>query len=108
MSPRKSPEQQPKGILDAIRWPLALTRAGMLAERVTRAFWPLWSVFFVTLALLMLGVQDVVATEWVWATGAVLAVAAGWALWRGLRMFHWPHRGEALARLDGTLRGNPI
>lgn len=97
-----------QGIFRTLRWPLALTRAGMVAERGTRAFWPLWSVAFVALGLLMLGLQDEVAVEWVWAVGAVLLAAAGWALWRGMAMFRWPARSEALSRLDRTMRGNPI
>ncbi|MFZ7091180.1 TIGR02302 family protein [Primorskyibacter sp. 2E233] len=97
-----------KDIFSEIRWPLRLTQWGMVAERVVRSFWPLWSVIFVALALLMLGVQDSVAVEWVWGVGAVLGLAAIWALARGVRQFHWPSREGALSRLDGTLRGNPI
>ena len=39
--------------LRKIRWPLWLTRTGMIAERATRAFWPLWSVLFLAVAALM-------------------------------------------------------
>ncbi|WP_299936191.1 TIGR02302 family protein [uncultured Pelagimonas sp.] len=91
-----------------IRWPLALTHAGLVAERVVRAWWPLWSVVFVALAILMLGLQDLVAVEWVWAVGAGLTALFIWALWRGMRVFQWPSRDEALLRLDGSLKGNPI
>ncbi|WP_418592715.1 DUF4175 domain-containing protein [Ponticoccus sp. (in: a-proteobacteria)] len=97
-----------QGIFRTLRWPLALTRAGMVAERGIRAFWPLWSLAFVALGLLMLGLQDEVAVEWVWGAGLALLAGAAWALWRGLRMFRWPTRGEALARLDRTMHGNPI
>ena len=45
-------------VLRKLRWPLLLTRAGLLAERVLRAFWPLISVLLAGLALAMLGVQD--------------------------------------------------
>ncbi|SMX31919.1 DUF4175 domain-containing protein [Maliponia aquimaris] len=95
-------------IFRTLRWPLALTRFGMAAERVARAFWPLWSIAIFTLALLMLGVQDEVAVEWVWAAGAVLGAGAVWALWFGARRFRWPSREAAILRLDGTLKGNPI
>jgi uncharacterized protein (TIGR02302 family) len=95
-------------VIRAIRVPLLLTRLGMLAERTTRAFWPLWSVGFVVLGLLMLGLQDRVAVEWVWAAGAGFAALAAAALWRGLARFRWPRRAEAMARLDRSLRGNPI
>lgn len=95
-------------IFRTLRWPLALTRFGMAAERIARAFWPLWSVAIFALALLMLGVQDEVAVEWVWVAGAVLAGGALWTLWYGIRRFHWPSREAAILRLDGTMRGNPI
>ncbi|EBA08452.1 hypothetical protein SSE37_16608 [Sagittula stellata E-37] len=80
----------------------------MVAEAITRAFWPLWSVVFVALALLMLGLQDEVATEWVWAAGAALALGGIAALVFGIRRMRWPSEGAALLRLDRTLKGNPI
>ncbi|MCT4609315.1 MAG: DUF4175 domain-containing protein [Pelagimonas sp.] len=95
-------------VLRVIRWPLILTGLGMCAERFGRAFWPLWSVLFFALALLMLGVQDLVAVEWVWGASASFAILAVGFLWRGLRRFHWPRRTEVLAHLDQTLKGNPI
>ncbi|APZ52730.1 TIGR02302 family protein [Salipiger abyssi] len=98
----------PPDILTPIRWPLRLTLWGMSAERITRAFWPLWSLLLAALGLLMLGVQDLVAVEWVWVAGAGFAAALLWALWRGVRMLRFPTREEALARLDATMRGNPI
>lgn len=91
-----------------LRWPLLLTHMGLVAEQVVRAWWPLWSVLFVGLALPMLGVQDLVAVEWIWTVGAVLLALVAWAVWRGARQFHWPSQDEALDRLDGSLKGNPI
>ncbi|ETX27661.1 TIGR02302 family protein [Roseivivax isoporae] len=102
------PQTPPSDILRTVRRPLALTRAGMVAERLVRGFWPLWSVLFVTLAALMLGLQDLVPVEAVWAAAVLLGLAALWALWRGLRRFSWPSRTAALARLDATMPGHPI
>ena len=95
-------------IFRTLRWPLALTRFGMAAENLARAFWPLWSILIFALALLMLGVQDEVAVEWVWGAGAVLGAGALWAVWYGARRFRWPSRAAAMLRLDSTLKGNPI
>lgn len=95
-------------IFRTLRLPLALSRLGMVAERAARAFWPLWSVVIFALALLMLGLQDEVAVEWVWVAGAVLALGVSWGLWYGARRFRWPSREAAILRLDGTLKGNPI
>ncbi|KAA8614131.1 TIGR02302 family protein [Salipiger aestuarii] len=103
-----SPESTPPEILKPVRWPLRLTLWGMTAERLTRAFWPLWSLAIAMLALMMLGIQDLVAVEWVWAAGAAFALALGWAAWRGARLFRAPRQSEALARLDASLDGNPI
>lgn len=92
----------------AIRWPLRLTRAGMVAERITRAFWPVWSMAFAAIAALAFGFLDWASVELVWT--ALIALPAGllWALIRGLRTFRWPARSEALARLDASLPGQPI
>ena len=91
-----------------IRWPLLLTRVGMVAEAVTRAFWPLWSFLFVALACLMLGVQDYLSWGWLWALASAFGLGAALALLHGARQFSWPSRTQALARLDATLPGNPI
>ena len=89
-------------------WPLRLTRAGMVAERITRAFWPVWTLCFTTIAALAFGFQDWAPVELFWL--ACLAVPAGLAgaLWRGFRRFCWPSRGEAIQRLDRTLPGRPL
>ena len=94
--------------LKSLRWPLRLTLWGMFAERITRAFWPLWSVCLVVIAALMLGLQDMLPVEVVWGIGAVAIISALAALIWGARAFHAPRRDEALDRLDRTLPGRPI
>ncbi|TNF58913.1 MAG: DUF4175 family protein, partial [Rhodobacteraceae bacterium] len=106
MANRPSAGQDP--VLRKLRLPLALTRLGMLAERVMRCFWPLFSIVMATLAVLMLGLHDLMPVEAVWA-GAVIAglgalAAFGW----GIRTLRLPGRTEALARLDASLPGRPI
>jgi uncharacterized protein (TIGR02302 family) len=94
--------------LRRLRWPLFLTRQGLLAERGLRAFWPVLTVVMAALAALMLGLQDVLPVEAVWGLGAITGLAALTTLALGLRRFRWPSRAEALARLDLTLPGLPI
>ena len=91
-----------------LRRQLWLTRAGMVAENATRAFWPFWSVGLVTLALLMMGAQDTAPLEVVWAGAVVLALAGVAALVWGIRAFRWPTAAAALERLDAQLPGRPI
>lgn len=89
-------------------WPLRLTRAGMVAERALRAFWPVWTIAFLTMAAFAFGIASVLSLVGLWvmlgAVGLMLAVTiAG-----GLIRFRLPSRDEALARLDQTLPGRPI
>ncbi len=100
--------QDPSSTLRAIRRPLALTRTGMVAEQMFRAFWPLFTVVMLLLAALMLGLQDVLPVELVWAGVVVGVLAVLTLLVTGARRFHWPTRADALTRLDETLKGRPI
>ncbi|MEP2718539.1 DUF4175 domain-containing protein [Pseudophaeobacter sp.] len=94
--------------LHPLRWPLRLTRAGMVCESALRAFWPLASVVMVTSAALMLGLHDLVSSDVVWSTGIIVLLAALLALGYGFWRFHLPRRTEALARLDASLPGRPV
>ena len=103
-----SPNTDRKDALSALRWPLRLTWAGMLAEGLVQALWPLLSVTLLVLAALMMGLQDVVSLEVVW--GAAVVAGLGWlaALVHALRRFRLPSLGAAMARLDRRLPGRPI
>ena len=84
-----------------LRRPLALTRAGMVAERMIRAFWPFGSVVMVALAASLLNAHetDVSRAALLGAAGGVALLGLCtliWGLWR-LRL---PARAEALDRLD--------
>ncbi len=91
-----------------LRLPLALTRLGMVAERVLRSFWPLLTIVLLALAALMLGLQDTLQVEAVWALAVLSVLAAVGALVYGVRTLKWPARTDALARLDESLPGRPI
>jgi uncharacterized protein (TIGR02302 family) len=85
-----------------------LTHVGMVAEQVLRAFWPAFSIVLVLLAALMLGLQDVVSVEFVWAVGALSLGLFLTAAVLGLRGLKLPSRADVLMRLDETLPGRPI
>jgi len=91
-----------------LRWPVRLTHLGLLSERLTRAFWPLWSLVFVAFSAIMLGLHEVLTVELTWVTLVLYPLALLVALVMGLRRFRWPTLAEAMARVDRTLPGRPI
>ena len=94
--------------LRRLRLPLALTWAGMLAERLLRAFWPLLSLLALVYAALAFGIAEALGARALQGIGAGLGFAALVALGYGLWQFRMPRRAEALARIDATLPGRPI
>ncbi|WP_336619157.1 TIGR02302 family protein [Defluviimonas aestuarii] len=98
----------PHEALRRLRWPVRITRAGMAAERITKGFWPVWTILFTVIAALALGLHDTLPVEAVWIGGVLALGGLGWALVRGIRDFRWPTRAEALERLDLTMPGRPI
>ena len=91
-----------------LRWPVSATRAGMVVERVTHAFWPLWTVLLVVAGAVIWGWHALVSVEMLWAC-AVLACVAGLAalIW-GARRYRHPSTQEAVTRVDATLPGRPL
>jgi len=87
---------------------VGLTRLGMLAERVARAFWPVWSVMALILAPLLMGWHELLPIEAFWACVVLAVIALAVTLTLGLRRFRWPTRSEAVARVDASLPGRPI
>lgn len=100
----KTPEPPLKSLI----WPMRLTLAGLWAERLSRAFWPLWSLVLVVLAALAFGLQDLGPLLWAQVAGAVVAILALLLLVIGLRSFRKPTSSDALDRLDATMPGRPI
>lgn len=95
-------------VLTRLRRPLTLTWAGLIAERLVRAFWPLWSLVVGVSAVLLLGLHDLMALELVWVLMVAALLAFGIFAFRGLRAFRWPSREDALARIDASLPGHPL
>lgn len=91
-----------------LTWPLRLTRMGMIAEELLRAFWPALTILLLVIAALMLGLQDMALLEVVWAIGVIAVLGFGAALYHGTARFHWPSMAEARDRLDRTLPGRPL
>ena len=93
----------PADALRRLTWPLRLTAAGMVSERLWQAFWPLVTVLLAGVAATPLAAF--VAPVWMLVGVALIAVIAfGW----GMRRLQWPTRAEVVARLDARLPGQPI
>ncbi len=94
--------------LKRIETPLRLTLLGLWAERLTFAFWPVWTITLAAVAAISFGLQDILPMEVAWF-GMVLTVLGWvWALVHGVLAFSRPTRTEALIRLDSRLPGQPI
>ncbi|MFK7746597.1 MAG: TIGR02302 family protein [Roseobacter sp.] len=91
-----------------LRWPLRLTWAGMAAEALVQTMWPFVSVCLIVLAALMLGLQDTVNVEIVWAAAVLAVLAGGATLFYGLKRLAWPSYAQAVDRLDASLAGRPL
>ena len=98
----------PTEALTRIALPLRLTHLGLWAERLCRAFWPLWTITIGALGALSFGLQDHLPLEAEWFAIVSTLFAAIWAAYHGWRAFHRPTRDEALNRLDARLPGRPI
>jgi len=91
-----------------LRWQVRLTRAGLLAERLTLGFWPVWTVLLAVYAVVALGLAEGLTQVWFTGLGAFAAVLAlGFAV-RGARRFRLPTMAEAMDRLDAHTPGRPI
>ncbi|WP_040651109.1 TIGR02302 family protein [Roseovarius sp. 217] len=97
-----------KALTARLRRPLLLTWAGLIAERLVRAFWPMWSVIAAGAAALMLGLHDLAAVEVVWGTAMLAALAVLVYGVLGFVKFRFPRRAEALARMDEAMPGRPL
>ncbi|MDP3197289.1 TIGR02302 family protein [Tabrizicola sp.] len=100
--------QTPQPPLKSLVWPMRLTLAGLWAERLARAFWPLWSLALVTLSALAFGLQDLGPLLWAQIGGAIIGLLALALLAYGLKRFRKPTALDALDRLDATMPGRPI
>lgn len=95
-------------VLRRLRRPLTLTWAGLIAERVVRAFWPLWSLLALIATALMFGLHEAYSYELVWGLSVLAILGLIIFTVHGVRNFRWPRRSEAVARMDATLPGHPL
>lgn len=91
-----------------IRWPWRLTLAGLWAERLAQALWPLWTLVLAAAAAVALRAQDVLGPGQTQAAAGAIGLAALVLIARAAQVFRRPGPAEALARMDGRLGGAPF
>lgn len=96
----------PQEAFTRLRTPLALTKGGMVLERLWQAGWPLVTVLLLSVCLVGFDVAGLSGTRAI-VTG-FLAAAGLISLVFAARQLRWPTHEQALARLDETLPGQPI
>ncbi len=102
-------ERDPKtSAFQRLIWPLRLTRLGMVAERLVRSFWPVWTLLFVLLAAAAFGAGSLLPPSWGWPALGITALILLVFVAYGVRHYRHPTRDEALVRLDSTMPGRPI
>ncbi|MDA9351895.1 TIGR02302 family protein [Ascidiaceihabitans sp.] len=94
--------------LNALRWPLRFTWLGMCFERAAYALWPLLSVVFLVLAVLMFGLHELLPLEIFWGSASLATIAGAAALGYAVYKFRVPSKTDAIARLDQSLPERPI
>ena len=100
--------ETPERAFARIETPIRVTLIGLWAERIARAFWPLWTVAIAALAAAALGLQDNLPLEAAWFVLVSVAIALIWTCVYGVRKFTKPTRTDAIVRLDSRLPGQPI
>lgn len=100
--------QSPEKTLESLKTPLRLTLAGLWAERLMLAFWPLWVILLLGFSAAAFGVHELGPLLWLQIGAGVVALAAVAALVWGLWRFRKPTAEDALTRLDMSLPGRPI
>ena len=94
--------------LSDLKWPARLTFAGLWVERITQAFWPLWTVVFLGIVAVVVAIGLGASGPMVTALAAFVVAALGGALIYGLRRFRAPTQSDALSRIDRALIGQPV
>ena len=96
--------QQAPRLPETLERKLSATRRRLVVERLVRAFWPLWCIAALALALWLLDVFVNAPESWALGIAAALGVATVVALVLGIRRYRAPERGDALRRLDDGLK----
>jgi uncharacterized protein (TIGR02302 family) len=97
-----------EAVLKRLARVISLTRIGLFSESVTRAFWPVWTIFVFSLASLMAGIHETLPLEVTWGAAVIVVAMLLYFVVAGVRQFQLPSREQAIARLDATLPGRPL
>ncbi len=91
-----------------IRWPWRLTLAGLWAERLAQALWPFWTLALAAAAALAFRAQEMLGPGHALAAAGAIGLVALAGIVRAAYVFRRPGPADALARMDGRLKGAPL
>ncbi len=94
--------------LSSLKWQWRKTFLGLAAERLVRAFWPLWTVILLVWALLASGILRDAPLELSWLSGVAALSGVIGAMYYAIKSFQMPSWAEALDRIDRAMVGRPI
>ncbi len=96
------------GLPPALTRKVSATRRTIWVERVVRAFWPLWCIALLALALYILDVFFALLGIWGMVLIAALGVATLATLIYGFRILSRPTRADAMRRLDESIGSRAV
>ena len=78
--------------LAGLGWPLRLTRLGLIAERITRSFWPVWSILLAAIAIDAFDLQAALPRVVAWTGLRLILAGRLWGLLSGISRPRAPSR----------------
>ncbi len=96
------------GLPAALNRKVSAARRTIWVERIVRAFWPLWVIALIGLALWILDVFSALPGIGGTILWAVLGVATLAALFYGFRRLRRPTRADAMRRLDDSIGSRAV
>ncbi|HHH89520.1 MAG TPA: TIGR02302 family protein [Aliiroseovarius sp.] len=105
---KNSPDGLPDRVARRLKYPLVLTRAALWAEAALRAFWLMGTLALFTAAAALAGLFALLPARWSLSLFWALVAGMGLAFILGVLRFQRPRPGQALARIDAGLPGQPL
>lgn len=91
-----------------MRFRVGLSRSALVLEHAARAFWPVWTLGFVSYALAAFELHASLTRPQLNGALTALVIMALGFIGLGIFRFRWPSRADAVARLDDATADRPV